>query len=214
MALAAYHSALTPPLPDRPRYARGVIAGPRGDSPVFVHDLFDGYRSEYDRVDVLYTDLPWAHGYGTFEDRAGIPLPRTYRSFLGAVGRFLGVAHRPAVLVTGKQSQRHLPMADSLCQVRLNGASAIALGYWCDLPEILPTTEELLALLLELHESLGDFCCGYGRSLLPFLRAGRRVVASDYNPACIGHILTTFPGAHPEDSHAPDRSAPDHQHQH
>lgn len=186
-----YHSAMWQPAYDGGEARRHESAA----GVAFVHDVIaDPLPDEYAECDVLYTDLPWRTGFAEFNERAGVGDGRTYRAFLEAVGWIVREARCPVVLVTGKHALPHLPSPDSVADVTLNGQPAIAACYRLTLAPWLRDTWEVLRWLAFRFECVGDFCCGYGRSAQVFAESGKRYVASDYNPACIGRIAEQADG--------------------
>jgi hypothetical protein len=183
-----YHSGLrdpvNSPLLNQARHPQGVA---------FVHDLLTApaLPAEFAECDVLYADLPWRNGFSEFNRRAGVNDDRTYSEFLKTVARLLEDERRPVFLLTGKHALRQLPPPDFTRAVRMFQFSALAVVYnatpthrslrWT-------TATALLDQLGGLHRSVGDFCCGYGSSVRAFAEAGRRFVASDFNPRCVGYI--------------------------
>jgi len=166
-----------------------------GDSVAFVHDVMAGpLPIEYADCDVIYADLPWRAGFAHYNDRAGVADDRTYRDFLAAVRDVIETRTVPAVIVTGRHALDSLPKPSQVLPVIMpvaNGQPGVALVYGMALISEWPkrgTPDGLLALLAATNRCVGDFCCGYGASAYAFLRAGRRFVASDYNPECIGYI--------------------------
>ena len=187
MSAFVYHTALK-----RGAELKGAEACQRAEargSVVLVHDLLSGpLPSEFERCDVLYTDLPWRAGFKTFEARAG-KAGRAYQDFMAAVSRVVQLRHKPIVLIGGKTEMRYLPA----CTVKptvLNGDEAMAAIYG-RLPRLdLTDSWSILNSLVRHYQCVGDFCCGYGRAGRVFLRAGKQFVMSDYNAQCVGFIAT------------------------
>lgn len=184
-----YHSVYLPPVLVEP-----VERWTGGGSVAFVHDLMSGpLPAEYDRCDALYADLPWRAGFDRYNARAGVTDGRTYPEFMAAVKALVKEQARPVVLVTGQHARRLLPRAAQEIPLRMPVAHeqpAIAYVYnlfWLG-GRVDLTTQDIQARLALAYDVVGDFCCGYGWSARTFTQAGKRFVASDYNPRCVGYI--------------------------
>jgi hypothetical protein len=180
-----YHTALKSEFAAQPVQRISV-----GHSVSFQHDIFQGLPQEYAVCDILYADLPWADGFEAFEHRAG-KSGRSYEAFLKAVGDIIQSVNTPVVVTTGKKGAKHLPTPDASYPTVLNGAPAVALAYRLTLSKHL-TTSGIIDELVNRYSCLGNFCCGYGRTVKAFHDAGKRFVASDYNAKCIGVIGEWF----------------------
>ncbi len=165
----------------------------------FVHDLMSAATlpNEFGACDVLTAEIPWQRGFATFNERAGVEDERTYQGFLGRVSEIVSTSTVPVYLLTGRHALARLPEADSVTETKLNEWDALILGYRPD-PEIAAASfgvaQEMLHALAGRYGTVGDFCCGYGRSGRFFLRAGKSAVLSDFDPKCIGYISEHAPG--------------------
>lgn len=182
----AYHGAHLDPVEAPPVQAWkgvGVTA--------FVHDIIGKpLPDDYDQCDVLVTDLPWQKGYDTFNQRAGISDGRDYSDFLAAVSGIVESTTAPLYVITGRHALPKLPTADITFPIQLNEDAAVAVGYrpGGEAGGRYSVAPEFLHALAQRYGTVGDFCCGYGRSARVFLRSGKRAVVSDFNPTCIGYI--------------------------
>lgn len=181
-----YHSQLHPPVKAEP-VDRFELDG----SVAFRHDLTDGLPAEYADCDLLYSDLPWQAGMDEFNSRSGSST--TYAELLRSVSAVVSASFVPVVLVTGRHAVKRLPTADQEMRVDLNGTPAVALIYGQRVPRA-NTATELLVRLTDGYGRVGDFCCGYGRTLRLFQAAGKSWVGSDNNARCIGYIAAHAPG--------------------
>jgi SAM-dependent methyltransferase len=167
-------------IPERPSYhsahAPDVAAPPRarvelGGSVALVHDVSSGVLpADYAACDVLYADLPWPNGMAAFNDRAAAD---------GTIDH---------------QGVRKLPPPDVSAPIRLNQWAAVVAAYHTtDMPQRCGTDIEVIGHLARRYARVGDFCCGYGRTLRLFARHGKRFTGSDYNARCIGYIAEHAP---------------------
>jgi hypothetical protein len=179
-----YHSAHTMPLINyEPREEFRI-----GASIAFRHDLTEGLTPHFQFCDAVYADLPWANGFDEFNRRAGVEDGRTYREFMTSVAEAVDSLERPTVLVTGRHALKMLPKPDAVHTLQLNQYQSVALLYRCDPKPFWATATDLLVDWAVEFDSIGDFCCGYGRALKVFHRRGKPFVGSDFNPYCIGYI--------------------------
>lgn len=178
-----YHAALRPPVDAPATHGASLQRGT-----VFVHDLIAAPLPDvYGECDVLYADLPWRTGYAIYNERAGITRPRAYGTFLTTVAAEVRRIGRPAVLVTGQHAVKRL-QPDRTRVTELNGQAAVACLFGdIDVADT-GDTRELLGLLAHRYRTVGDFCCGYGRTVRAVLLSGGRFVASDFNPTCVGYV--------------------------
>ncbi len=192
-----YHSAHKPPV-DAPALDRWEGNG----CTAFVHDLTASptLPADYDRCDVLMADLPWQKGYDTFNERAGVSAAPNYVGFMGAVGAVVESTTAPLYLVTGKHALSKLPTPDVTLPVILNAGGteyeSLAVGYrpGDEADGRYTFVPELLHVMAQRYDTVGDFCCGYGRNARYFLRSGKHAVVSDFNAQCIGYISDHAPG--------------------
>lgn len=195
----AYHGAHRPVVDGLPAVERfdthpGLVA--------FRHDLLtDGpLPADYATADVLVTDLPWRLGFDTFNERAGITDDRTYDEFLDVISHIVETTTIPVYLITGRHALSKLPTPATTIPMALNENDAIAVAYrpGDEADGSYGTAPEFLhALTTRGYATVGDPCCGYGRTARVFLRAGKAAVVSDMNPTCIGYISQHAQEWHP-----------------
>jgi hypothetical protein len=156
----------------------------------FVHDLLAApLPPAYERVDVVFSDIPWPAGFERFESRAGINGHHGPRSWADLVCTYIGEVRRlgkPLVFSTNRSQHPELPQPDVKLPGRLNGAHC---RLWCYGIEVRPgDAEAVLRELAGRFDVIGDPMCGYGRAGRIFNEAGKSFVMSDYNSNCIGYI--------------------------
>lgn len=163
----------------------------------FVHDLMlsPALPREFDRCDVLVTDLPWQVGYETFNQRAGVDDDRTYAQFMAHVSAIVEATTVPLYLITGRHALSKLPEPDAVLPMRLNEDDAVAVGYrpGGEADGKYGVAPEFLHALAQRYDVAGDFCCGYGRTARFFLRSGKQAVVSDFNGSCVGYVAGHAP---------------------
>lgn len=197
----AYHSQLAPPVASRPadRYALGDSVAFRYDLTDVLSNKYGELPEEYRGCDILYSELPWRNGMDAFNERAGMSV--TYADFMAAVSRVvLTTPDIPVILVTGRHALSRLPEPSQVLTTSLNADPAVALLYNTRTKPV-NTATELITRIADRFDRVGDFCCGYGRTLRIFHRVGGTFVGSDYNASCIGYIADHAEGwghVHPE----------------
>jgi hypothetical protein len=159
------------------------------DSIAFIFDIEKGeLPKEYTDCDILYTELPWSHGYKIFNDRAN-NTGTNFEFFLSKIKEIIKSTDKPTVIVCGKSFIDKLPIPKKIEDINLNGYSALACIYNFDSEGMkFRNIYTLLDSLATKFECIGDFCCGYGNSGRVFAKYGKRFVLSDINPKCIGFI--------------------------
>ena len=183
-----YHSALHKPN-SYPVVERVQLA----NSVAFAHDLMSKVPYEYNKCDIIYTEMPWIDGFGVFEERANIEQKRTYAEFMASLCKFIDALNKPTVLITGKKGLKFLPKPEIEAATVLNGAPARVVMYRTKVENV----SNCLTILDELatkYNCIGDPCCGFGRSAKAFKQAGKNFVVSDYNKECIGYIAQEWGG--------------------
>lgn len=177
-ALADGHEEQAEPL-DRVEFSDGVA---------LRHDVWDDLPPEFDACDVIYAEPPWPKGYAIFNERAEVQAPpwsefqkRIAQHALRSLGR--GV---PTVLMAGNVALRHHPHAGYTREVVLNGNRVLAVCYGTTVES--SNAIDLIHELAERFDCIGDYCCGYGRTIGIVREHGKRFVASDHNARCIGFI--------------------------
>lgn len=178
-----YHTALiggavvdAPPL-QRVEFSDGVA---------FVHDLFQPIPAAYEACDAIYCEAPWRHGYDEFNRRAGWAGP-SWVEFTRRLGEVAATSRAAVCLTAGRQAVPHLPTPDHIYDTSLNGAPALLVCYrlLLERPE---SAESALDEIATRYTCIGDWCCGYGRTVRAARRHGKRYVVSDHNATCIGYI--------------------------
>lgn len=197
---ADYHSALRPAQSVTPR-DRYEHEG--SGSVALQHDILGGEMLpvEYDSCDVLYSEIAWRPGFEKFNRRAGLADKegRSYAEYLNAVSEIIKSTTQPKVMLAGKHALKGLPKPVQQIEGTLNGGVAVFLTYdgmHKPAPEITanPDSWDVLAVLGQMYERVGDFCCGYGRSGMVFAKHEGSFVMSDYNRMCIGMVAREAEG--------------------
>lgn len=162
----------------------------RGGCVVVQSDLIkDRLAPEFSVCDVFYADPPWAAGFKVFDERAGVAFRRSYGIFVDRMAELIRNDGRPHYLVIGANLRNKLPEPAGSSAIKLNG-NAAQLVWWHDTYEG-PTDEasNVIRHLATRYNVMGDWCCGYGRSLLTFLDGGGKgVVGADHNGKCVAVV--------------------------
>jgi len=179
-----YHSALHPQSATDTEADRVII----GESIAMFNDItqYPLLPVEYQKCDVLYTELSWVAGLSVFNERAKRGVP--YKYYIDALNRIISSFRTPIFIVAGKKDCKLLPKPELFLLTKLNGAPAqeniYNTLYWGEHN----TTTDIINQLAEDFECVGDFCCGYGNTGNIFREHGKQFVMSDYNKQCIGYI--------------------------
>ena len=158
----------------------------------FYYDInkSDTLPSYFDKCDVLYAEIPWRAGIEKFNERVGSN--QTYLDFMTSLSNIINNTKKPIIIPSGKLNQRHLPKADQVFETKLNGANAVVSVYNY---HYTGNTKDIFAIIEDLSISfdcIGDFCCGYGNSGIPFLLKNKGFVLSDYNKKCIYFVKNYY----------------------
>jgi len=155
----------------------------------FVHDVRYGLTDEYDRCDLIYSEVSWMKGYEIFKGRAKKD-SGSFKEYQVAISRIISRMTCPVILICGKQTLKSLPFYQSELRVKLNGFWEMAYAWGIDISGIsAKTNEELLYYLAGgAYNTVGDFSCGYGLAGRIFKGRGKRFVMSDINEKCITYI--------------------------
>jgi hypothetical protein len=185
-----YHSAHDPAMHSAPAADNRFELG---RSVAFVHDITTGLAPEFADCDVLYSEPPWQQGMATYNERAGAEVP--YKALLASMAKIADESTVPVIYVTGTHALKSLPGPDAVIPMQLNRWAAVAVMYHSAEIESKRwgTNTELLVDLGAQFDRVGDFFCGYGKTLRMFHQAGKTFVGSDYNPECIGYIAEHAP---------------------
>jgi hypothetical protein len=178
-----YFSALDPVIKSYPDIER--FEGRSGIA--FRADLFGDLPGEYLKADVIYAEIPWKDGFTIFNERAQKNFDMRYEDLLSRVKAWVDALNKPTIILCGKLALRHLqPKEISFTKIR--GANALACLWNYPTWEGIKISDEIMRDLSQSFNTVGDFCCGYGRTGRAFVRANKRYILSDYNGECIGYI--------------------------
>lgn len=182
--MRAYHSALKPSL----NISKGLSFVEKNGNKAFVMDISKEFNS-YDDCDILYSEPAWLDGYDEFLKRANNN-DSSYDSYIDSIINIIQTCDKPIVLVLGKHVIKRFPIANSKIDVKLHGYHTNAYGWNIDLStyQSATTNYELIRLLANDYNCIGDFNCGYGNSGLIFKQNGKHFVMSDINEFCISYI--------------------------
>jgi hypothetical protein len=211
MAKSAYHSALQSNnhLLIESRKAQQVLRrSDHAEGLAFCYDIMQDLQSglpeHFDSCDVLYLDPPWRSGFKVFNDRVdSTPSQQyTFKDFRKRVAELVDSSDVPVVLIWGKGDADHLPKSNHTQDIILNGNPAVAYYYGVGSAlrqqsgeqVAIPTTEDIIRLLAQSFDRVGDFVCGYGNTGRIFAENGKSFTLSDMDPLCIGYIEQEIEG--------------------
>lgn len=181
-----YNSALK----NNTQYLRGYPITNRfviNDNIGFRRNLVvEGYHENFDLSDCFYCEPPYPSGLKIFDERSG-ERTKSYSDFCTQFANFWDVVgDRPKFAVASKQLLKSLSKPDFQVQMRLN-ANIETLSCWnAEAPNNL-TSNQVCYYLGTKYNCLGDPTCGYGNSVISFIKARKTntFVASDYDGRCI-----------------------------
>ena len=168
----------------------------------FQHDVTQVLPNEYDKCDVMYSEIAWTGGLTKFNERADTL--NTYQEYINGINQIL-LDHEdiPIYIVAGKKEGKMLNQNYLTIASKLNGAECVVYCYGV-LPDmylhlsssvlVQADCKQLIIELAKVHNCIGDFCCGYGRAGLIFTQHNKRYVMSDYNGKCITYIKDYYEG--------------------
>ena len=151
--------------------------------------VVEGYHNNFDLCDCFYCEPPYPSGLKIFDKRSG-QITKSYAVFCAQFSRFWDrIGDKPKFAVASKQLLKSLPKPDFQVQIKLN-SNIETLSCWnAEVPNNLSSNEVCFYLGTKYH-CLGDPTCGYGNSVLSFIKARKTntFVASDYDGRCISVI--------------------------
>jgi len=189
-----YHSALTQPLKIEKELS---YYGNNGNF-VIKRDICKGLPEEFRLCDVIYSEPSWLMGYEKFLSRASTE-GSDYKKYIESISGIIKKTNKPIWIVTGRHALKHFPIPHHSQEIKLFHHDAFLLGWndrsldWTDFGSI-KTTDNLLEILSDTYDRVGDFCCGYGNTARAFLNKGKEFVMSDINGKCVYYIAKELMG--------------------
>jgi hypothetical protein len=185
----AYHSALK----DELKISKELDRHAQDGNVVFAWDITLGVHASFRQADAIYSEPSWRDGYAKFMRRAG-QQHGEFREYLVAISETISALSVPAYIVIGKHMVRTLRPPITM-PVRVHGYSAVV-GLWNGACLSIGDydTNDLVKIVCEKHETILDFCCGYGN----VAKYARRFICSDVNPKCVYYVAKTFMGYNDE----------------
>lgn len=189
-----YHSALahTPPIEGIKEIDYFKI----NNSFAMYHDLtIKKLPFEFYLCDLIYSDPAWYQGLKTFNERAGGS--STIETYYKAISDAVIKLNRATILNLGSRELKRMPKPDLVFKTYLSHATKelVYTAVYNFLPELDlsgMTNYQILKLLSNSFDRIGDFNCGYGNSGKIFVENGKSFVMSDYNKKCIGYIASEY----------------------
>jgi len=162
-----------------------------------AHDIRDGIPTEMMACDVVYSEIPWRHGFNVFNERAGAENRDGYNGFLQNVNAVIEGLSAPMAIVSSRADARKLIKPELIYRTRLNGADALIMAYnGLRLSWHMTTKDAINDIVRQGYEVGGDFCCGYGNFAVAMVKAGKKAVAADINAECIGVLKQRINSIH------------------
>jgi hypothetical protein len=166
----------------------------------FQQDVTEDMPDEYDKCDVMYSEISWTQGVKKFNERAGVN--KSYKEYIDGINDIIDNYYlTPIFIVAGKKEAKLLEPTDMQIRSKLNGAPCVIYCYHISpdmfthvgsLLDVQADCKELIIELADIFNCIGDFCCGYGRTGAIFSSFDKRFVMSDYNGKCITYIKNYY----------------------
>ena len=159
------------------------------NSLVFQHDITKGLPDEYNDCDILYSEPSWLKGYEVFKNRANVDVG-SYQSYLERLSD-LTKGNIPIVLVIGKMALKKMSQNYTKIPVKMNGYWETAYGWNLDLSKYKINklnNYDLISLLANKFDRVGDMCCGYGNTGRIFKEKGKTFVMSDISKKVVYYV--------------------------
>lgn len=183
-----YHSAL-------PKYDKGIDPMKiinnfdyRNNSFGFTHNLINGVPDKYKNVDCIYFEPFWESGFSRF--KLNNKLDFELNDIINSISEFIEEVDIPVFTIVSKHTTKKLPSTKNIKRAILHDYESNVLMYNADI-DIKNNIDNfsIIKILSEKYNSIGDFMCGYGNTIIPFAEKNKRFICSDLLPKCIS---TTF----------------------
>jgi hypothetical protein len=154
----------------------------------FVHDISSGViPSEYEQADVFYSEPAWRHGYQKFAAASEVKPLGDYDDYLSTQLKFINDSGIPSFLVIA-QSMIERCNPRHAHPVKLRGGDAVLAVWNTTLNVKVDECDRVIDHLSATYDCVVDPSCGYGNVSRWFHRNGKKFIATDINPVCIGVI--------------------------
>lgn len=162
------------------------------DGVALRHDIWRDLPADFDACDVIYAEPPWPIGYQVFNERANVTAPpwSAFQVRLADHAAERLAAGVGTILLGGKLALRYHPNATKVQPVTLNHDRVNLICYGVETEGA--TTIDVMNDVASRFACIGDYCCGYGRTITIVRRHAKRFVMSDHNGQCIGYIAKEF----------------------
>lgn len=151
---------------------------------------WDSFKHEFDKCDLLYTEMPWRAGHDEFYARASrLPLG-DYDEMLKQVSSIIeeNRSTKAVVMVCGKSFASKLPKPDFTTPTMLHDYPALVLIYNHVGSLNTDTNYTIIDSLAKEYYCVGDFMAGFGNTGQIFAKHNKDFVLSELNPRCIGYM--------------------------
>ncbi len=182
MSSYKYHSAL-----QREHFSKEETQYTFDGNSALYHDISNNLPTQFNKCDVLYSEIAWSSGHKKFNNRA--ESNTSYLNYISGIYRLIMTNQKPILIIGGKKDLRLLPQNyNQIIDTKINGGVAYLAVYNFVYAGPTDNNFEVVKFLAKAFNCVGDFCCGYGNTSKIFYEAGKNFVVSDYNKKCIGYI--------------------------
>ena len=181
-----YHSAL-----NRKEFETVTYENPRKEftskyAHCFVYDVESNiFHESFSNADCIYTEIPYIHGYKIFNQRAKTK-GNGYKLFIESIYKLVMQINVPFYIC----GQFNLPIFKPFYVDKIYSPihKAHLHLYSNDKNCNHKSIDVLMEYILNKHNVVLDFMCGYGNTLNYTIPTNKKAILSDINPHCIERI--------------------------
>lgn len=163
----------------------------RDDFCLSSHDILDGVPPYFDRVDAVYSEPSWRQGYDEFKDRVGEDTEKKeYIKYLRSIERVVKELGVPAYILVGNHAMDYLSPNDywPIHYKEHNYDCSLVLYNGASVPKEELSNKDVISLVTDRYDAIGDFSCGYGNLAVKAKQKGKVFVGTDINAKCLYFI--------------------------
>lgn len=172
----------------------------KAKSYVFQWDLTKGIPDIYKQCDLIYVEPSWSQGYDIFQKRCNDSIDRSnYLDYMIEISRYVNSALHPVYIILEKKIQYLFKQPSEKILVNLHNYKSDLLIFNDNLNidnlNITNLTNyNIINILAEKYNLVGDFCCGYGNTAKVFREHNKNFICSDINAKCVYYIAKELMG--------------------